>query len=153
MPKLCCYCIELRVACIIIAIISVLGPLGGLAFERDLLTYTSVVLSFIANGSLLFGAIKRSKAAIDIYLVIAMGQIAIWLLGGTFKFIELAELYQLGTNTPEAKWCIRNKALCRGGVVTIGSGYMISVCISIYFWVCAFCFLKTLSNNTSGCIV
>ena len=124
----CCCCIELRLGCMIIA---VLGFIASCAFfaaispwdDRDYLVVPGNVLGILGNLCLLFGAYNSHKTAVALYLIAEGTQIACY-----FGF---------------AIWMFTY------GVVGLAFGVPILLysCAWIYLWLCVFSFFQRIGGK------
>ena len=157
----CCFCVDLRKGCIAIAI---LGLLGSITITTTTLSLAmlipaglSLFLAIIANGSLLHGAITKTKITTLIYLVLEAISIFCLILGfclyAAFQASAIALCYgddDLFVLTDGSDPCIAGGIWLIVTLVPVG----IMVVLSLYFWVCVYSFLKVLqgASRSNGII-
>ena len=73
-----CFCIDLRIGCIIMAIVGLIFPISGISLHQGWGIYTSIVSAIVANGCLLYsaayiqGSTNSRIIAVLIYIVIVV---------------------------------------------------------------------------------
>ena len=130
-----CGCVDLRVGVIIISIIQTLGGLGFFIYALmdkdgmywDVLEVYACLLRVGSGLSLLYGAIKYSLIATSINLVLSLIAIVFIILTGIMAW-------------DQADDCTCS---CRNFPLISGSAFFLVALIEVYFWVCAYSFLKT----------
>ena len=155
----CCCCIDLRIGCIVIAILQIVGSLGisGIPIFHSPPYVTCFIIDCLAGVTagicLLIGVIKFEASAILVYLILAVINFIIrFVIFGFTVFILLGLnlLWCLYAALPPKNWNappLESHKRCQiieGHVLEISIiGIPITVmALSIYFWVCVYRFYK-----------
>ena len=130
--KKCCFCVDLRIGAIVIAILDIVG--GITAFVTDYgkpeANFVAGVVSIIAGLCLLFGSIKYHETSTLVYLVLHMLSIVLYA-------ISMFVLVGVASGTALAAVLIPH---------TVGI-FCTQIIIYIYFWSCVFSFYRGLKSG------
>ena len=119
--------IDMRIRCVIIAVIGFLGStIEGIWYDFGL--YIPVmILGVLSNCCLFCGSVMRHKTLISIYLMLQIIQIIVNILGSIVFLIQIQNICE------QERECIVTKVL--SGIFVLFFGVS-----SIYFWYCAYCY-------------
>ena len=143
--KKCCYCIPLRVGCIILAIFGIIGSFGILGIDKGWVGIGIALSGWIADGCLLIGSWKQTKQPLMAYLIIKLVQIVSMTFAGVYSFVRLTDIEQTrGCEAGEAK------ELCKKMGIIAGCGFWAIACTYVYFWICVLSLYNTLNVSRSN---
>ena len=135
LDKFCC-CIELRIGCIIWAIVDLISNFclfSTVNISPDIYVITSGnVIGTISCCCLLYGAVKNNWIAVLVYLVLDMLKIVFYLICAVYM------LDSAGAAGAPADF-----------LISVGVVITISVLIFLYFWSCVFSFFKKLQEGSA----
>ena len=153
--KTCCYCLDLRVGVIAIAVLEIVVAIGCIAYLPIWYVALSAVCGVMVSGCLLFGAIKYHQTTIKICLILSMIAIVFYGIVGTFLVVasgtsgagigctvadcDEETMTQQTVSTDAVGTAFKTK----GAILIIGA------LINVFFWLCVFSFLKELQSGTS----
>ena len=131
----CCFCIDLRVGAIIIALLEMVAAIGCIIVSSPFPWYVIMfeVCGLIAGGCLLVGAISYHKIATTINLVLTTMSMVFYVIAGIVLFVVTT-----GSHDPIGR-----------SFNYVGALFIILALINIYFWLCVFSFLRGLKSGTS----
>ena len=139
--KKCCFCLDLRTGCIVIAMLTILAGLSTLI--RVPFTWYMIfaaVTGSLSGSLLLYGAIRSNITATTSYLVMEVIGIIAYLLATSFIFIET----QISANEFYENDLTKTAENTRMTGDLIGILFVFIILLHIYFWICGFRFLKQL---------
>ena len=153
----CCCCVPLRTGSIILGIIGILSGAGFLLKGyTDWYYIIDGLLQIVAYGVLLFGAIKNNKTAVLVHLVASAIIIVLSIALGIVAIVSIdiivpgfanncqgmrEELKQLGWDCEHLK---------TGIIAKTAGTFIVAGLISIYFWICNYCFYKELKKGDNN---
>ena len=128
----CCFCVDLRIGAIVIAILEIVGGICAFVTRYGKLeaNYVAGVASIIAGLCLLFGSIKYHETTTLVYLVLHMLSIVVYAIS---MFVVIG----LVSGTALAKLVLPP---------TVGI-FFTQMLIYIYFWSCVFSFYRGLKSG------
>ena len=142
--KKCCFCLDLRIGCMVIAIITIIEGLCTLIRVPFTWYMTLVAITSTLSGALLlFGTIKNNITATTSYLVMEVFGIVAYMLATAFIFIES----QTTSNSYHELGLTKKAKETRVAGDLIGILFVFMVLLQIYFWICAFRFVKELRSS------
>ena len=127
----CCFCVDLRVGAIAIAVSQIVGAIVCIACLPISEVVVPSVFGAIVSGCLLFGAIKCHQTTIKISLVLSMISILAYGIAGIFLVVATGH-DAIGT-----------------AFRAVGAIFIIGALINVYFWLCVYSFLKDLKSGAS----
>ena len=137
--KNCCCCLDLRIGCMVIAILQIfvgLGHLGRTPFTWNV--FLGATLGVACGVVLLYGTIKNNQTATTIYLVFAVIAIVVHVIAAILIFVAVKqvakEMNEIGENTDAT---VTEK---EGNI--IGIVLLIVALVEVYLWICVYSFLK-----------
>ena len=147
MKHLCCFCIDLRIGCIIIGSLNVLGGLSTLIilFYRSISWNISLAAaSTTASGVLLmWGAITNNKIATIVSLVSSTISFFSYFYTSIVILVKTQDLANSKASTGYEDEA--NHIRVTGDL--IGITFLIATLVQLYYWICVFRYLKQLRNN------
>ena len=143
----CCFCLDLRIGCIIIGILNVLGGLStnAVLFYRSVswnigLAAASTTVSGLV---LMFGAISSNYIATIVSLVFSTISFVSYSYTTISIFVTTQELANSKENIGNEEEA--NQIRVEGDL--IGIIFLITTLVQIYFWICVLRFIRQLRNN------
>ena len=142
--KKCCFCLDLRIGCMVIAIITIIGGLCTLIRVPFTWYMTLAAITGTLSGSLLlYGTIKNNITATTSYLVMEILGIVAYMLAAAFIFIETQKM----ANAYHENGLTKKAQETRVAGDLFGMLFVFMVLLQIYFWICAFRFIKDLRSS------
>ena len=147
MKHLCCFCLDLRIGCIIIGSLNVLGGLSTLIilFYRSISWNISLAAASTSGSGLLLmlGAITNNKIATVVSLLSSTISFFSYFYTSIFILVKTQELADSKARTGHEDEA--NDIRVRGDL--IGITYLIVTLVQLYYWICIFRYLKQIRNN------
>ena len=159
MLKKCCCCVPLRVGCMVLAVIGLMGAVGVIINGYS--NWSNVVygiFNIVPYAALLLGAIQNNQTAILFYLVLEA--IAV-ILGIVFGVIVVAATSAILTTELDDDCSQHTKFLhininsnsldcdeAKASVIGIlATTFWITSLVNVYFWACVYSFYKELKSG------
>ena len=151
----CCCCIPLRVGSIILAVLGIIGGLLNIGYYSNWGYVVFGIFYFIANGCLLYGAIKNNHAWVLVYLVFSGISIVLEILFGILVLASVEYLVPMFANNcalindelRDQKLSIEDCDTLKSATEwTLAAVFMIGALFNIYFWICNLSFYKELKQ-------
>ena len=131
--KKCCCCLDLRIGCLIIGVLQILGGLGNFKPPLEWYTIITAIVNIVAGACLLFGAIKYNPIGTLINLITTAIAVIFVFIVAIMAFVVAGAL---GSHSDEFLVYI-----------IAGAVYLVAVAIEIYLWLCIFSFYKELKSG------
>lgn len=148
----CCFCVDLRVGCIILGVLEILSSCsffavrdGEVMEEHDkyfgeakkYAVFTANSVAIIACVSLIYGAIKYNWIATWVYLVFETSKIILTGVAVVWYSVDETKITSEGGSNGTILISIR----------AIGISLIIRFLLSIYYWLCAFSLYKKIKKG------
>ena len=139
----CCFRIDLRTSCIIIAILEIIVWISITALNIVWLynvpcwwVYTAgLSIHIVGHGFLLFGAMKKNRIATLAHLIIEIFAMGLFMTSIIWLFVVVSI----------SDWSLFSVPI----VDIIAVVMLVNTLLCINFWLCAFAFLKSLENGSN----
>ena len=155
----CCCCVPLRVGCMVLAVIGLMGAVGLIISGHS--NWSNVVygiFNIVPYAALLLGAIQNNHTAILFYLVLEAIAVILGIVFGVIVVaastailttgldVNCSQLNQLSGQhlNLSAQDCNEVKA---GAIGIIAATFWISALLNMYFWACVYSFYKELKSG------
>ena len=149
----CCCCVPLRVGCMVLAVIGLMGAVGLIISGHS--NWSNVVygiFNIVPYAALLLGAIQNNHTAILFYLVLEAIAVILGIIfgvivvaGATAILTGLQDCSQLDQDMNlSTQDCNAAKA---GAIGIIAATFWISALLNMYFWACVYSFYKEVKSG------
>ena len=159
MKQFCCYCIDLRVGCIIIGIINVLEGLStfGTAYYHSFTWNIGLCASTttVAGLLLVFAAVRNNYIATTAPLIFSVISFVSYVFTSIAIFVKTQQLVEAYLHVSSTGSISSNEAISfkldatevRKKGDLIGIIFLIAALVQLYYCICVFRFSKQLKNN------
>ena len=140
----CCFCLELKVGCIVIGVVGIILSIIGVALVAYWESILVLILSFIANGCLVVAAIWQA-GTIQVRSILLIVYIIFEIINVVIAFIG-AILFFVAVGATSSNFDSYSTAL----IATAGVIYVIQVALAIYFIIVVVSYLQELKSGGGG---
>ena len=141
--QFCCFCLDLRIACIVIGILNTLIGISsfGTVYYQSLTWNIGLgaASTIFAGVILTLGAIKNHYIATIVSLAIVTISLVTYFCNSVYILVKTHEQAKASGNIGHENHVEED---------LVGGIFLIMTLVQLYFWTCVFGFLKQLRNNT-----
>ena len=141
--QFCCFCLDLRIACIVIGILTILMGISsfGTVYYQSLTWNIGLgaISTIFAGVILTLGAIKNHYIATMISQAFLTISLVTYFCNSVYILVKTHELAKASGSIGHENHVEED---------LIGGIFLIMTLVQLYFWTCVFGFLKQLRNNT-----